>query len=96
MKLKSKIVRIIYFTDNKELNKEKLNNVLNKQVSDNNFDMDEITSKAESLKNHNLIDTYENNGYEVLKLTDEGENRVEKLLTGSEVETKIKNVARNV
>lgn len=96
MKLKSKIVRIIYFTDNKELNKEKLKNVLNKQVSDNNVDMDEITSKAESLKNHNLIDTYENNGYEVLKLTDEGENRVEKLLTGSEVETKIKNVARNV
>jgi ribonuclease HII len=96
MKLKSKIVRIIYFTDSKKLNKNLLRNILNKQIDDKEVEMDRINSETESLKNHNLITTYHSNGSEVFKLTDEGETRVEKLLTDSEVENKIRNLAENV
>lgn len=90
MKLKSKIIRILYFSDNKSVEgKDKIIKLLKNELNEN-VDEKSVSKAISSINNYGLISINNKSQCSVYYLTENGVNRVENLLTGSDIEEKIK------
>lgn len=91
MNLKSKIIRILYFSENKKVKgKDKLINLLENEL-DHNTDTEKLEESVQSVSNYGLVSIKKREQNSIYSLTEDGVDRVESLLSGSELENKIKN-----
>lgn len=91
MNTKSKIIRVLYFASG-SISEDVMKNLINK-ISEKSDSMN-IEKSTKTLKNHGLINITKGEKGTNYELTESGQERVEKLLTGSEIENEIMNTVK--